>query len=138
MACARTWLTPSSSCAAFSAAVSSSPITRSPVVSVDSMCERCSLPIIGRHGRGRVPSSSAASTSTVTPAAGPASDAAETASQRSPSTCTSDREVTEYHRVSPGVPVVSAYGGWGTASTSRPAWSTGSHGPSAVGAAYTW
>ena len=31
----------------------------------------------------------------------------------------------------PGVPVVSTYGGCGTASTSRPAWSSGSQGPSA-------
>ncbi len=74
----------------------------------------------------------------MTPEAGPDDDAASTGSDRSPSMCTSESEVTEYHRDSPGVPVVSAYGGWGTASTSRPAWSSGSHGPSAVGAAYTW
>ena len=113
-------------------------MTRPPVVSVASMCERCSLPIIGRHGRGSSPSRSAASTSTVTAPAGPATGVDSTGSLRSPSTCTSESDATAYHREVPGVPVVSAYGGWGTASTSRPAWSSGSQGPSAAGAAYTW
>ena len=93
MPCARTLVTPSSSCAARSALLSSSPITRPPVVSVDTACERCSLPIIGRHGRSRTPTSPAASTVTVT---GPRSapGVADTREDGAPSTATSDSVVT--------------------------------------------
>ena len=130
-------MTPSSSWAARSAELSSSPITRPPVVSVESACERCSLPIIGRHGRGSSPTTFAASTATVT---GPASarGVADTISDIGPPTWTSESDETAYHRSRPGSPVVSTYGGCGTEVTSRPWWSRGSHGPSAESATCTW
>ena len=101
-------------------------------------CERCSLPIIGRHGRGSSPTSVDASTDTVTGPVGSVAGVADTRSDSGPSTCTSDSEDTAYHRSCPGVPVVSTYGGWGTASTSWPAWSSGCQSPSAESATCTW
>ena len=139
IACARTWVTPSSSCAARSAAVSSAPIGRPPVVSSESVWERCSLPTIGRHGRGSGRTSVLASTSTRT-----GSEPARRARSTRRACCADPRRgrrtsvATAYQRGTPGVPVVSAYGGCGTASTSRPAWSSGSNVPSAASAAYTW
>jgi hypothetical protein len=93
MPCARTWVTPSSACAADSAEDSSSPITRPPVVSCDSACERCSLPIIIRHGRGSSSTTDDASTRTVTD---PASlmGVADTTAECGPPTCTSDSDDT--------------------------------------------
>ena len=74
-----------------------------------------------RAGRAR-PSDVAASTATVhrAVAAGSRARADRDARGGDPSTCTSDSEATAYHRSTPGSPVVSAYGGCGTASTSRP------------------
>ena len=115
--------------------MSSAPIGRPPVVSSERVWERCSLPIIGRHGRGSGRTSALASTSTSTAPTGSASVVDSTGALRGPSTWTSDRVATAYQRGTPGVPVVSAYGGCGTASTSRPAWSSGSKVPSAVSAA---
>jgi hypothetical protein len=112
-------------------------MTRPPVVSVDSACDKCSLPIIGRHGRLSSPTSFDASTMTVT---GPASATAAplTGEDSGPSTWTSESEETAYHLSTPGLQVVSTYGGCGTASTSRPAWSSGSKSPSGVDATCTW
>jgi hypothetical protein len=108
------------------------------VVSVEIACERCSLPIIGRHGRGSSPSSAPASTVSVTGLVGAAAGVAETAGDTGPSMFTSDSDDTVYQRCRPGSPVVSTYGGWGTASTSRPAWSSGSQGPSTASPTCTW
>ena len=107
-------------------------------MSVESACDRCSAPIIGRHGRGSSSTTFDASTSTVTGPAADSSGVHDTTAEGTPSTCTSESDDTAYHRSSPGVPVVSTYGGCGTEVTSRPPWSSGDHGPSIDGATCTW
>ena len=126
MPCARTVSTPSSTCAARSADESSAPIARPPVVSVESACDRCSQPIIGRHGRRSSPAlvrgvdadghrRLAVGQRRRRHRLGPR--ALDVRRRTAPRPRTGARR--------PASPVVSAYGGCGTASTSPPPWSTG-------------
>ena len=69
---------------------------------------------------------------------GPRPGVASTGSDRSPgSDSTAASDDTAYQAGRPRAPVVSQYHGPGTASTSRPPWSIGSHGPSGESARWT-
>ena len=77
------------------------------------------------------PAGREASTCNESGSAGSVDGVAFTGAERSPDCASSDAsDETAYHAARPRSPVVSQYHGPGTASTSRPPWSTGSQGPS--------
>ena len=79
----------------------------------------------------------AASTWTATAASPPAVGAAATGADSGPTVSASGTAAIAYQWVRPASTWVSAYGGWATASTVSPPWSSGSKGPSAVSARWT-
>ena len=93
---------------------------------------------MGRQGRCSGPTGRAASTRTATAASPAGSGAAATGAVSGPVVSASGMAATAYQRVRPPSTWVSAYGGWGTASTvSPPWWSRGWNGPSGCSARWT-